>query len=115
MDADDLLAEYDIPSLGVGTRGKYAAPVGAGVRQTGDETKLRDIKRRCGALLESLREARGVSRHDFANRIALSEALLVAMESGDPSASLDMIIGALLELGASMEQIGGALAQRPPA
>jgi len=76
------------------------------------EAISREIKRRLGALLESVREASGVSRRDLAQRIALSEALVVAMESGDAGTSLDMLVGALLEVGASPESIGDALAQR---
>lgn len=62
--------------------------------------------------LRGQREVLGVTQTALARRIGSSQSRLAKMEAGDPSVSLDLLIRALLAVGASRRQVGRALAMR---
>lgn len=67
------------------------------------------------ALSRALRERRGeagLTQAAFARRIGSSQSRVAKMEAGDPSVSLDLLIRALLAVGASRRDVGQALARR---
>ncbi|MHB1222972.1 MAG: helix-turn-helix transcriptional regulator [Gemmatimonadaceae bacterium] len=67
------------------------------------------------ALSRALRERRGevgLTQAALARRIGSSQSRVAKMEAGDPSVSLDLLIRALLAVGASRRDVGQALARR---
>ncbi len=73
-----------------------------------EETALIDMRL---ALSRSLRERRdgiGLTQAALARRIGSSQSRVAKMEAGDPSVSLDLLIGALLAVAASRIDVGQA-------
>lgn len=67
------------------------------------------------ALSQELRERRGeagLTQAAIARRIGSSQSRIAKMEAGDPSVSLDLLIRALLAVGATRRDVGQALARR---
>lgn len=74
-----------------------------------DEARLVSIRL---ALVEAIRTARarsGISQVALAERMSSSQSRVAKIEAGDPSVSLDLIIRALIAVGASDIEIGAAL------
>jgi hypothetical protein len=59
------------------------------------------------------RERKGVTQSRLAKELGSSQSRVAKMEGGDPSVSLDLLIRALLVVGATRRVIGFALARRP--
>ena len=67
------------------------------------------------ALSRTLRERRtdtGMTQAALARLTGSSQSRVAKMEAGDPSVSLDLLIRALLAVGASRREVGQALARR---
>lgn len=67
------------------------------------------------ALSRALRERRteaGLTQVALARLTGSSQSRVAKMEAGDPSVSLDLLIRALLTVGASRREVGQALARR---
>ena len=67
------------------------------------------------ALSRALRERRteaGLTQAALARLTGSSQSRVAKMEAGDPSVSLDLLIRALLAVGASRREVGQALARR---
>ena len=67
------------------------------------------------ALSRTLRERRteaGLTQAALARQTGSSQSRVAKMEAGDPSVSLDLLIRALLTVGASRREVGRALARR---
>lgn len=67
------------------------------------------------ALSETLRKRRiraGISQTELAKRLGSSQSRIAKMESGDESVSLELLIRALLALGASRRDVALAVATR---
>lgn len=67
------------------------------------------------ALSRALRERRakaGLTQMALARLTGSSQSRVAKMEAGDPSVSLDLLIRALLAVGASRREVGQALARR---
>ena len=67
------------------------------------------------ALSRTLRERRaeaGLTQAQVARRTGSSQSRVAKMEAGDPSVSLDLLIRALLSIGASRRDVGQSLARR---
>jgi DNA-binding XRE family transcriptional regulator len=67
------------------------------------------------ALSRTLRERRteaGLTQAALARLTGSSQSRVAKMEAGDPSVSLDLLIRALLAVGASRREVGQALARR---
>ena len=64
------------------------------------------------ALSRSLRDRRkkqGLSQVQFAERLQSSQSRVAKMEAGDPSVSMDLLVSALLLLGASSTDLANAI------
>ncbi|MDO8355364.1 MAG: helix-turn-helix transcriptional regulator [Nitrospirota bacterium] len=64
------------------------------------------------ALSRSLRERRnkqGLSQVQLAERLQSSQSRVAKMEAGDPSVSMDLLVSALLLLGASSTDLANAI------
>ena len=67
------------------------------------------------ALSESLRERRQrahLTQTALAKRLGSSQSRVAKMEAGDPTVSLDLLVRALLALGASQRDVAKALSRR---
>ncbi|HTE46686.1 MAG TPA: helix-turn-helix domain-containing protein [Gemmatimonadaceae bacterium] len=67
------------------------------------------------ALSRSLRERRlaaGITQTDLAKQLGSSQSRVAKLEGGDPSVSLELLIRALLSVGASRKDVARALARR---
>ena len=77
-----------------------------------EESALVDMR---VALSRSLRERRlaaGITQTTFARQLGSSQSRIAKLEAGDPSVSLDLLIRALLTVGASRKDVATALARR---
>ena len=67
------------------------------------------------ALSRSLRERRvraGLTQTTLALRLGSSQSRVAKLEAGDPSVSLELLIRALLSVGASRKEVAQALTRR---
>jgi transcriptional regulator with XRE-family HTH domain len=60
--------------------------------------------------LRELRLSQQLSQQSLAKRINSSQSRVAKMEAGDPSVSLDLMVRTLLAMGATREDVAGAIA-----
>jgi ribosome-binding protein aMBF1 (putative translation factor) len=75
-----------------------------------EESTLIDFKLALADSLKSQRIKRKMSQVELAKLLTSSQSRVAKMESADHSVSLDLILRALLRLGASPKQIANAIA-----
>ena len=70
------------------------------------------------ALAQALRHRRSrvlkISQANFAARIGSSQSRVAKMEAGDPSVSLDLLIGSLVKSGTPLQEVGRVLSKAKP-
>ena len=74
-----------------------------------DEAAYIELKLGQRDRLRATRDAKGVSQVELARLIGSSQSRVAKMEAGDPSVSMDLLIKALLALGATRKEIGNAV------
>jgi DNA-binding XRE family transcriptional regulator len=79
---------------------------------TPEEVALVEMKLALAAHLRALRGRLALTQAQAARRIGSSQSRIAKMESADPSVSLDLLIRALLMLGATREQLVRTIAAR---
>lgn len=79
---------------------------------TPEEAALVEMRLALSQELRARREDAGLTQASLARRVGSSQSRVAKMESGDPSVSLDLLIRALLAVGASRRDVGRALGQR---
>ena len=79
------------------------------LKLTDEEVAYIELKLALGDRLKSMREKKSVSQVQMAKLIGSSQSRVAKMESGDPSVSIDLLVKALLALGATPKQIAGAM------
>jgi len=62
--------------------------------------------------LRKRRQARKLTQTQLARRLRSSQSRVAKMEAADPSVSIDLLVRALLELGATRAQVAKALTKR---
>jgi DNA-binding XRE family transcriptional regulator len=72
-----------------------------------------DMRLALSRALKRRRQAAGMSQQALARRLGSSQPRVSKMESGDPSVTLDLRVRALLETGATPDEIGQALIAKP--
>lgn len=77
-----------------------------------EESALVDMRLALSRALRERRGEAGLTQTALARRIGSSQSRVAKMEAGDPSVSLDLLIRALLAVGASRRDVGQALARR---
>lgn len=75
-----------------------------------EEVTYIELKLALGDQLKATREKRAVTQVELAKRMSSSQSRVAKMESGDPSVSIDLLVKALLALGATRKQIAVAVA-----
>ena len=74
-----------------------------------EEAAYIELKLALSDRLRSLREKKAITQVGMAKMISSSQSRVAKMESGDPSVSIDLLVKALLALGATRKQIAGAM------
>ncbi len=74
-----------------------------------EEAAYIELKLALSGRLRSLREKKAITQVEMAKLIGSSQSRVAKMESGDPSVSIDLLVKALLALGATRKQIAGAM------
>ena len=78
-----------------------------------EEAALIEMKLGLADSLRRRRQARGLTQSQLATRLGSSQSRVAKMEAADPSVSLDLLVKALLQLGATRAQVAKALTRRP--
>ena len=73
---------------------------------TDDEAAFIDMKLDLCRFLRELRKANGWTQAQVAARLGSSQSRVAKMESADPTVTIDLLMKALLALGATREQVG---------
>lgn len=76
-----------------------------------EEARFVDLKLALAAGIRQLREKRGITQTDFARQIGSSQSRVAKMESGDRSVSIDLMVRALLRIGALPSEIAALIGQ----
>ena len=79
---------------------------------TKEESALIEMKLGLAASLRRRRMARKLSQTQLAKRLGSSQSRVAKMEAADPSVSIDLLVRALLELGATRSQVARAIAKQ---
>ncbi len=74
-----------------------------------EEVAYIELKLALSERLRALREKKAITQVEMAKLISSSQSRVAKMESGDPSVSIDLLVKALLALGATRKQIAGAM------
>ena len=80
---------------------------------TPEEEILVEIRLALSRGLRTRRIKRGLTQNDLAKVLASSQSRVAKMEAGDPTVSLDLLVRAMLSLGASRKEIARVMATRP--
>ncbi|HEU0054492.1 MAG TPA: helix-turn-helix transcriptional regulator [Longimicrobium sp.] len=75
-----------------------------------EEAAYVEMKMRLGEALRRRRALRDVSQQALARKLGSSQSRVSRMEAADPSVTLDLLVRALVALGATPDEIGQALA-----
>ena len=73
---------------------------------TSEENAIVEMRLDLAKRLRSLRLESGVSQQEFARRIGSSQSRVAKMEAGDTSVSIELLLRALLRLGATRRELG---------
>ena len=77
-----------------------------------EESALVAMRLALSGELRSRREASGLTQAALARLVGSSQSRVAKMEAGDPSVTLDLLIRALLAVGASRRDVGRALGRQ---
>jgi predicted XRE-type DNA-binding protein len=75
-----------------------------------EEEALIEMRIALSDALKRERRKKRLSQKQLADRLQSSQSRVAKMEAGDPGVSLDLLIQALLEAGATRAQVGRAIA-----
>ena len=79
---------------------------------TKEEEALIEMKLGLAASLRKRRVAKRLSQTQLAKRLGSSQSRVAKMEAADASVSIDLLVRALLELGATRSQVAKAMAKQ---
>ena len=79
---------------------------------TKEEELLIEMKLGLAASLRKRRAAKRLSQTQLAKRLGSSQSRVAKMEAADASVSIDLLVRALLELGATRAQVARAMAKQ---
>jgi ribosome-binding protein aMBF1 (putative translation factor) len=79
---------------------------------TKEEASLIEMKIGLADSIRKRRQARRLTQTQLAKRLGSSQSRVAKMEIADPSVSMDLLVRALLELGATRSQVAKALTKR---
>jgi ribosome-binding protein aMBF1 (putative translation factor) len=73
---------------------------------TAEESEIIEMRLDLAERLRSLRQQSGVSQGELARQIGSSQSRVAKMEAGDASVSIELLLRALLRLGATRRELG---------
>lgn len=76
-----------------------------------DEALFVELKVALSRLLKTVRRDSKLTQTDLANLVESSQSRVAKMESGDPSVSVDLLVRALLALGATAKELGQVISR----
>ena len=76
---------------------------------TDEDVEFIELHLSLAALLTKRRKSLGYTQTEVADLLGSSQSRVAKMEAGDPSVSVDLLIRALLALGANRRQVGRAI------
>ena len=79
---------------------------------TKEEAALMEMKLGLAASLRKRRVAKSLTQTQLAKRLGSSQSRVAKMEAADASVSIDLLVRALLELGATRSQVAKAMAKQ---
>jgi ribosome-binding protein aMBF1 (putative translation factor) len=79
---------------------------------TKEEASLIEMKIGLADSIRKRRQARKLTQTQLAKRLGSSQSRVAKMEIADPSVSMDLLVRALLELGATRSQVAKAITKR---
>ena len=79
-----------------------------------EEAALVEMRLALSASVRDRRQQARLTQTALAKRLGSSQSRVAKMEAGDPSVSLDLLVRALLSLGATRKDVATALARRVP-
>ena len=79
---------------------------------TTEEAALVEMKLRLSQAVKARRKALGLTQAAMAKRLGSSQSRVAKLETGDRSVSIDLLMKALVILGATPTDVGKALQQR---
>lgn len=79
---------------------------------TKEEAALIEMKLGLADSLRRRRQARKLTQAQLAKRLGSSQSRVAKMEAADPSVSIDLLVRALLDLGATRAQVAKAMARQ---
>ena len=77
-----------------------------------EEESLIEMKLSLASSLKKLRTKHGITQIQVAKRLRSSQSRVAKLESADPSVSIDLLVRALLSLGATRQQVGQILGRK---
>lgn len=77
-----------------------------------EEAAYVELKLALADYLKALRAQNSWTQAQVANRLRSSQSRVAKMEAADPSVSVDLLVRALLALGASRKEVGRVIASR---
>ena len=80
---------------------------------TDEEIAYIELKLALTGRLKSMRKDKGITQVELAKLLKSSQSRVAKIEAGDPSVSLDLLVKALLALGATPRQIASAISKTP--
>ena len=78
-----------------------------------EEVALIEMKLGLAQSLRRRRVARKLTQAQLAKRLGSSQSRVAKMEAAEPSVSIDLLVRALLEMGATRSQVARAMAKQP--
>jgi hypothetical protein len=78
-----------------------------------EEAAIVEMKLALAAGVKQRRLARGLTQGDLASRLGSSQSRVAKLEGSDPSVSIDLLMRALLALGASRAELARIIGQKP--
>ena len=79
---------------------------------TKEEAAFVEMKLALADSVRRRRQARRLTQTQLARRIGSSQSRVAKMEAADPSVSIDLLMRALLEMGASRAEVARAISKR---
>jgi DNA-binding transcriptional regulator YiaG len=80
-----------------------------------EESALIEMKLELAKTIRKRRVAQKLTQVEFAKQLGSSQSRVAKMEAADASVSLELLVQAMLKLGASRQEVGRAIGRKPAA
>jgi DNA-binding transcriptional regulator YiaG len=80
-----------------------------------EESALIEMKLELAQTIRKRREAQKLTQFEFAKQLGSSQSRVAKMEASDASVSLELLVQALLKLGATRQEVGRVIGRKPAA